>query len=491
MGCGAGPVRPPTRGYRGWSPVILGDVFSHLFTQDTMDFLVTYLPLFMMLTLAVGLFSNIPVGFVLAAVGVFYALVGHFLGEFPMVAFFNFPVRVIGTIEHNTVYPAIPMLLFMGVAFEKSGVARNMLECLQVLMRGVPGRLAIAVTVLGILLGPLPGMIGVSVATLALLALPTMLEKNYHPSLATGAVAAAGTLGVIIPPSIMLFFLSGQMRVPMGQMFLAILIPSLMLSAMYLVYYLVKCTLDPNAAPEGETESPVQGFLNLAWYAVRSLALPVALISLVLCSIIFGWATPSQSGAIGAAGGIGLLLLNRALTWKNMHEVIVTTVLMTSMVFFIVMAAGMFSYPFRYFGGDELIGTFLYSLGLGDWGMLFVVMFIIFLLGFFMDWIEITIITLPIFLPVLEVMDFATHVGEPQVMMMWMGVLIGLVLQTSFMTPPFGFAIFFVKGASPPSIKLTEVYRGMVPLVGVQLLTLLLVLLFPMLATGLPAFLLE
>lgn len=456
-----------------------------------MEFLATYLPVFMILALAVLLFSGIPVAFVLAGVGIFFAVAGHFLGVFPWIAFFNFPVRIYGTIAHSTIYPAIPMLLFMGVAFEKSGIARDMLLCLQVLMHRVPGRLAISVTVLGILLGPLPGMIGVSVATLALLALPTMLEQKYRPSLATGAVAAAGTLGVIIPPSVMLFFLANQMRVPMGHMFLAILVPSLTLSALYLVYYVVKCTLDPEAAPDSKLPPREFTLLELLWFAFRNLALPVGLISMVLASIIWGWATPSQSGAVGAAGGIALMILNGQFTRSRLHQVIVTTTLMTSMVFLIVMAAGVFSYPFRYFAGDDLIANFLHGLGLGDWGMLLVILGIIFILGFFIDWIEITVITLPIFLPVLEVLDLAEHVGNPALVMVWIGVLIGLVLQTSFMTPPFGFALFFVKGAAPPEVTLMDVYRGVVPLVGIQLGTLLLVLLLPFLATWLPILVFE
>lgn len=453
-----------------------------------MEFIATYLPVFMIITLAVCLFSGLPVGFVLAAVGVVYALIGYFLGEFPWLAFFNFPLRIYGTIAHSTIYPAIPMLLMLGVAFEKSGVAREMLLCLQVLMKRVPGRLAISVTVLGILLGPLPGMIGVSVATLALLALPTMMEQGYKPSLATGAVAAAGTLGIIIPPSIMLFFLSSQMRMPMGHMFLGVLIPSLTLSAFYLIYYVVRCWLNPELAPDKKIDVDIDGGWALLWFSMRNLALPVGLISLVLGSIIAGWATPSQSGAIGAAGGLFLMLINGRFTIPDLHDVVKNTALMTSMVFFIVMAAGAFSYPFRYFGGEDLIAGFLNGLGFNEWGVLIVILGIIFVLGFFIDWIEITLITLPIFLTVLETLDFDAYVGNPEMVMVWMGVLIALVLQTSFMTPPFGFALFFVKGAAPKGIELTDIYKGVLPLVGIQLGTLLVVMLIPSIAVWLPKY---
>lgn len=445
-----------------------------------------YLPLLMILALAVLLFSGFPVGFVLAGVGVLFCGLGFLLGEFPWVAFYNIPLRVYGAVAHSIIFPAIPMLLLMGVAFEKSGVARDMLLCLQVLLKKVPGQLAISVTVLGILLGPLPGLVGISVATLALLALPTMLEQNYKPSVATGCVAAAGSLGVIIPPSVMLFFLSSQMRVSMGHVFLGVLIPSLTLSGLYLLYYLFRGIMDSKAGLAPDIKSPEGGALGLFFFAVQNLVLPVGLIGMVLGSIIGGLATPSQSGALGAAGGLALMVIKRKFTIPNLHDVIKKTALMTSMVFFIVMAANVFSYPFRFFGGDDLIADFLWGLGLSDWGVLLTVLGIIFILGFFIDWIEITVITLPIFLPVLDKLDLSAHLAHPELSKLWIGVLIALVLQTSFMTPPFGFALFFVKGASPPSVKLSDVYRGAVPLVGIQLTTLFLVMGFPLLATWLP-----
>lgn len=455
-----------------------------------MDFLATNLPIFMILAFAVLLFSGYPVALVLAGVGIGFAAIGHLLGLFPLVAFFNFPLRIYGTVSQSMIFPAIPMLLLLGVSFEKSGVAREMLLCLQVLLARVPGQLAVAVIVLGILLGPLPGLIGASVATLTLLALPTMLSQNYRPSLAAGSVAAGGTLGVIIPPSVMLVFLGFQLGIPIGHIFLAAVLPGLTLGGLYIAYYVTKCSFDPGAAPRSDVFHG-KGPPNLFRYSVRNLGLPVILVGLVLSSIIAGWATPSQSAAVGAAGGVGLMALNRQFSFRRLHEVIVTTTLMTSMVFFIVIAAGVFSYPFRYFGGDEMIANFLQGIGLNDWGIFLVILGIIFFLGFFIDWIEITIITLPIFLSVMENLDFVAHVGHPDLVLVWMGAMIALVLQTSFMTPPFGFALFFVKGAAPPSLKLADVYRGIVPLVGIQLLSLLLVMMLPGFATWLPSMLLE
>ena len=451
-----------------------------------MDFLAANLPIFMIFVFAVLLFTGYPVAMILSGVGVAFAGFGFLLDVFPLVAFYNFPLRIYGTIANSLIFPAIPMLLFLGVSFEKSGVAEEMLLCLQVLLSRVPGRLAVAVIVLGILLGPLPGLVGASVATLALLALPTMLAQNYRVSLAAGAVAAGGTLGVIIPPSIMLVFLAFQLRIPIGHMFLGAVIPGLGLGMLYIVYYLVFCGLKPEVAPQA-TISAEQRPKNFLWYSIRALGLPAFLVGSVLVSIIAGWATPSQSAAVGAAAGLALMVLNRALSFRKMHEVIVTTTLMTSMVFFIVLAAGIFSYPFRYFGGDDIIANALHGLGLGDWGVFLVILGIIFVLGFFIDWLEITVITLPIFLRVMETLDFDAHVGNPELVLLWMGMLIALVLQTSFMTPPFGFALFFVKGSAPPGVELTDIYRGIVPIVAIQLLALALVLLLPGLAIWLPA----
>ncbi len=450
-----------------------------------METLAELLPVLMLPTLALLLFSGYPVALVLAGVGLLFTLLGWLVGEIPAVAFLNIPLRVWGSLSGSLIYPAVPMLLFMGLALEKSGVAREMLLCMRVLLRRVPGSLAVGVTILGVLLAPAAGLIGASVATLALVALPTMLEQGYRPSLATGSVAAAGTLGIILPPGIMLFFLAQLLGVPMGSLFLSTLAPGLLLAMLFIVYYIAKAHFDPGAAPgfDSSRES-LPG--NLFWYVIRSLALPVLLIATVLGSIIAGWATPTQSGAVGAAGGIVLMLVNGSFSFKRLNEVVIGTTLTTSMVFFIVIAATVFSYPFRYLSGDGVVIAALGATGLGDWGILLLILGIIFVLGFFIDWIEITVITLPIFFPILDGLDFAAYVGSPELSLVWIAVLIALVLQTSFLTPPFGFALFFVKGAAPPGARLADVYRGIVPLVAMQLLGLALVLALPALAVGLP-----
>jgi len=452
-----------------------------------MDFLIDNLALFMVLALAVLLFSGYPVALVLIGIGLGFGLIGYALDQFPLVAFFNIPLRIYSTLGENLIYPAVPMLLFMGIALERSGIGRELLLCLQVLLRRVPASQAVAVTLIGIILAPSAGLVGASVATLAYLALPTMLEGGYKTSFATGSIAAAGTLGLILPPAIMLYFLADELGVFISQMFLSTIVPSSVLVALYLAYYVGAATLDPRIAPP-LAALPARGALQLTIYIVRSLALPVLLIALVLGSVIAGLATPTQSACVGAAGAILLMVLNRSFSLRAMHEIVLSTALMTAMVFFVVIAATVFSYVFRYFGGDTLILGLMRGLGFGDWGMLLTVLAVIFVLGFFIDWIEITLITLPIFEPVLKALDFSAYVGSPELAALWIAVLIALNLQTSFLTPPFGFALFFLKGAAPPSVKLRDIYRGIMPIVAIQLLGIALVLAMPWLATWLPVY---
>ena len=447
--------------------------------------MVDYLPVLMLVSLAVLLFSGLPVAVLLAGLGIAFSLIGIALGEMPMIALFNIPLRIYGSISHSTIYPAVVMLLFMGVALEKSGIARDLLLCLALLLRRVPAGLTVAVTFLGIILAPAAGLVGASVVTLALIALPTMLAEGYRPSLAAGSVAAAGTVGIILPPAVMLFFLAGQFGVTIGHLFLATLLPGAILVGLYLTYYITAGLLDPPRADNADRRTP-ESVRQWLGFLTRSLVLPVGLVTLVLGSIIFGWATPAQSGAVGAAGGLLLIIVNRRFSWSLFREVVETTVLMVAMVFFIIIAAVVFSYPFRYFDGDQLIAGTLAGLGIGPWGTLVLIVAIIFVLGFFIDWIEITVITLPLFAPVLAGLDFTAHAGEGKVAMLWMATLVALTLQTSFLTPPFGFALFFLKGAAPPEVRLADIYRGIVPIVLAQLVGITLLFTMPAIATWLP-----
>jgi tripartite ATP-independent transporter DctM subunit len=448
--------------------------------------LVDQIPILMIVTLAVMLFTGYPVAFVLAGVGILFAGLGVAIDEFPMIAFFNIPARLWGSINGSLIFPSVPMLIFMGVALEKSGVAQEMLLGLQGMVRRLPGSMAVAMTVLGILLAPSAGLVGASVATLALIGLPTMLAQGYRRSYSVGSVAAAGTLGIILPPGIMLFFLADLMRISIGPIFVSTLVPGFLLALLFIVYYIGRALFDPATAPRMPAD-PNLKVSDILKTAGRSLALPVILIAFVLGSIIGGIATPVQSAAVGAAGGLAIMSFRGRLTREYLHEVIITTATTCSMVFFIILAASVFSYPFNFFGGADLIKDFLLGLELDDWGMLLTILGIIFILGFFVDWIEITVIVLPLLLPILFGLDFTDHVGGPKnIVAIWLAVQIALVLQSSFMTPPFGFSLFFAKGAAPPEVTLADTYRGVAPLVVVQVLVVGLVVAYPELAVWLP-----
>ena len=445
---------------------------------------IVYLPLLMMGALVVLLFSGFPVALVLAFVGFAFALIGYLLDLFPLVALFTVPVRMYSNLADNLVYPAVPMLLLMGVALERSGIARQLLECLSVVLRRLPGNLAIAVMAIGIILAPSAGLIGASVATLSLIALPTMLAKRYDIPFASGSVAAAGTLGLIFPPGLMLFFLADHLEVQLGMIFMAIIVPAFVLAGLNLAYMLARAAIDPTLAPAAAPSTLTTRQLTI--YVIRSLALPVLLIALVLGSIISGLATPTQSGAVGAAGAVLLMALNRSLSFRLFHEVLVATAMMTAMVFFVVMTATIFSYVFVYLGGTTLVTNLVEGMALGRWGTLGFVLAVIFILGFFVDWIEITVIFLPMLYPALQGLDFSDYLGAPGLTMLWVAVLVSLNLQTSFLTPPFGFALFFLKGTAPPEVRLGAIYRGVAPFVALQVLGLLLVVALSALALWLP-----
>ena len=447
-------------------------------------------PLLMIVALIVLLFSGFPVGGILAGIGLGFAFLGIALDEFPLATLFIIPTRIYQTVGENLIYPAVPMLLFMGIALETSGAARELLVCLQRLLAWLPGSLCIAVILLGLILAPTAGLIGASVATIALAALPTMLDQRYRPEIATGSVAGAGTLGVIAPPAIMLFFLADALGVPLGTMFLGPIVPVLMLAFAYMSYFvIVACFGKARYAGASAADDVPAGSLLL--YIFRSLVLPVGLIVLVLGSIIAGWVAPTESAAVGAAGAAVLIILYRGFSLTVIKDALIKTVDVTAMVFFVVIGASIFSFVFRFYGGDDLALDLFEGLAISQWGILAAILAILFILGFFIDWIEITLVSLPILHPVIESLDFSAYVGSAPLADVWIAVLVAVVLQTSFLTPPFGFALFFLKGASPPGIRMMTIYRGIVPLVIIQLLAVGLILLIPALATWLPDSLLE
>lgn len=448
------------------------------------EWLQDWLPLLMAGSLAVLLFTGFPVALVLAFTGLAFAGIAIQIDLMSPMELLNITSRTYGSVGENLLYPSVPMLIFMGLMMERSGVARELLICLQVLLRRVPGSLAIAVAIVGVVLAPSAGLIGASVATIALIALPTMLDRRYDQAFSAGAVAGAGTLGIIFPPAIMLFFLADLLDVRMGAMFLAPIVPVAILLVLYILYFLVRGSVNPKVAPP--YEAPPMPARDLLVFTVRSLALPVGLIALVLGSIVAGIATPTQSSAVGATGAVLLTVLNRSLSWAMLRSVLERTVRVSAMVFFVVIGASVFSYTFRSIDGDGLIVDLLESTGLGAWGMLTMILAVIFLLGFIIDWIEISLITLPIFYPILKSLDFHGLFGSSEEAFAWVGVLIAIDLQTSFLTPPFGFALFFLKGAAPPEISMATIYRGIIPFVLMQIVVLVLVMAFPDIALWLP-----
>lgn len=449
--------------------------------------LVDYFPLLMILTLLVFLLTGFPVGGILAGIAVGFALFGIAIDEFPVASLFLIPYKIYSAVGESLIYPAVPMLLFMGVALEISGAARELLLCLQRILARIPGNMCVSVILIGLLLAPMAGVVGASVATITLAALPTMLEQRYRPEIATGVIAAAGTLGVIAPPAIMLFFLSDALELTIANMFLAPIIPIFGLALIFIVYFV---SADVVWRRPASTEEAKEYEYSLPVHIIRSLFLPVGLIVLVLGSIIAGWVAPSESAAVGAVGAAVLIFIYRGFDLSLLRQALFRTMTITAMVFFVVMGASIFSLVFRFYGGDDIAVGLFEQLAISDFGVLIVVLLILFVLGFFIDWIEITLVSLPILYPAIRYLDFAQYVGSDQLARLWIGALIALVLQTSFLTPPFGFALFFLKGSAPPEIRMITIYRGVVPLVLIQLLMIGFVLAMPAIVTWLPTTLL-
>jgi len=382
----------------------------------------------------------------------------------------------------NVVLIAVPLFVFMGVTLEKSGLAEELLETMGMLFRRVRGGLAISTVVVGALLGASTGIVGATVVTMGLLAVPTMLRHGYKPELATGTVCASGTLGQIIPPSIVLVLLATIVQIPVGDLFMAALLPGVMLVMLYMTYIFIVAMIKPHIAPpvtmdEGQEYVGRQLFKK----ALRALFPPLFLITSVLGSIFAGIASPTEAASVGCVGAVLLAVWNRKFNLNVLKEVSSTTTRLTCMVFIILIGANAFGLTFRELEGDELIRNFLFSIAEGHdkWMVLAIVMGVIFLIGFVLDFIEIIFIHVPVLVPIL-VDDFGF---DP----LWICVLLAVNLQTSFMTPPFGFSLFYLKAVTPPQIKTGHIYRGIIPFVLIQLIGLLIVVFWPELATWLPS----
>ncbi len=440
-----------------------------------------YLPIVMFLTLATLLFSGFPVAFILGGLALLFGLIGYFLDMFSLIEFFNFMPRIWFQGAENLVLVSVPAFVFMGVMMERSGVANDLLYCVQVLLKKVPGALALAVTIMGTVLAAMTGIIGASVTMMTALALPTMIRQGYSHALSCGTIAASGTLGILIPPSIMLIIMADLMAVSVGNVFMAAIMPGLCLAALYLLYVAVFSALRPSAAPKLPPDLLYVPGRQLPVLIFKSFLPPVFLIGMIKGSILFGWATPSEAGAVGAFGVLLLALFYGRLNFSMLQGVCHTSARTVAMIFFIIVSATCFAYVYRSLGGDDIVEHLINEAGLDSWGLLFLLMAITFFLGFFLDWIEITLIVLPVFAPLVTGLDFGDHVAQGDIVF-WFLILMAINLQTSFLTPPFGFALFYLKGIAPKEIKIQSIYKGIIPFVLLQLLGLIMVVWKPEIA---------
>ena len=438
-----------------------------------------YISIAMFLTLAILLFSGYPVAFILGGLSMLFGMLGYYLDMFSLIEFFNFVPRIWGMAAENLVLVAVPAFVYMGVMLERSGIANDLLYCVQVLLRRVPGALALAVTVMGTILAAMTGIIGASVTMMTALALPTMMRQGYSHALATGVIAASGTLGILIPPSIMLIIMADLMAISVGNVFMAAVVPGLTLAAFYLIYVATLASIKPSLAP------PLPANLlnipkgEMVPLVLRSFLPPVFLITLIKGSILFGFATPSEAGAVGAFGATLLAAANGRLSKNTLVSVCHTAARTVSMIFFIVISATCFAYVYRSLGGDDVVEHLIIEkAGSGPWGMLILVMVIVFFLGFFLDFLEITLIVLPVFTPLIIQMDLGDHLAHADIKF-WFIILLAVNLQTSFLTPPFGFALFYMKGIAPKEIRIQSIYKGIIPFVILQALGVVTVMAFP------------
>ncbi len=436
------------------------------------------------------LLAGFPVAFTLGGTALIFAGIGVATGAFNDTLLFGLPNRIYGIMTNETLV-AVPLFVFMGVMLERAKIAEELLDTLSRLFGSLRGGLGISVTVVGMLLAASTGIVGATVVTMGLLSLPTMLKRGYAPEIAAGTISASGTLGQIIPPSIILVMLGDVMTsayqqaqlkmgifspktVSVGDLFAGALIPGLMLVALYIGYIVLTAWFRPATMP---AHAAAEADRVRVGEVIRAVVPPLALIFAVLGSILGGLATPTEAAGVGGMGALLLAAVRGQLNRRRLEEVMQSTLAISSMVFLILIGASVFSLVFRGYGGDEAVRALLESLPGGVFGAVFVVMLIMFLLGFVLDFIEITFVVVPIVGPVLLAMGL-----DP----VWLGIMIAINLQTSFLTPPFGFALFYLRGVAPPEVSTRAIYRGVFPFVVIQILALALIAVFPEIATWLP-----
>lgn len=423
------------------------------------------LALLLFVLIFILILAGFPVAFTLGGLSVIF---GYFtLG----IDFFNFlPSRIMGVMS-NYVLIAVPLFIYMGIMLEKSGIAEELLDTMAILFGKVRGGLAISVIVVGAMLAASTGIVGATVITMGLISLPTMLKRNYNPELATGTIASSGTLGQIIPPSVVLVLLGSVLNVPVGDLFAAALLPGIILVIAYIIYVLIIAKLKPELAPAipaDEIEKAKSG--NFSRQLISAFILPFLLILAVLGSIFLGIASPTEAAAVGALGATLLTVLQGKFNYPVLKEVMAQTTRLTSMVFVILLGATTFALVFRGMGGDRFLVETISQSNLSPYSFLLLVMIAVFIAGFFIDFIEIIFIIVPVVAPIFE--SYGMN-------LIWIGILLALNLQTSFLTPPFGFSLFYLKGVAPPGITTGHLYRGIVPFILIQVILLLLSVLFP------------
>lgn len=424
------------------------------------------------------------VAFSLGGVSIIFGLIGIVLQELnPDQAIFDWglaslmPDRIFG-IMNNITLLAIPYFIFMGAMLEKTGIAERLLETMGILLGRLRGGLALAVVIVGALLAATTGVVAATVVAMGLISLPIMLRYGYNKELATGVIAASGTLGQIIPPSVVLVVLGDQLGISVGDLFIGSLIPGLMMSGAFALHVLVVSYLRPDVAPALPAEVRNIGSKALTNRVVKVMLPPLLLMILVLGSIFFGIATPTEAGAVGCVGAIALAAFSGQLRKQTLQEVCDATLRITTMVIFILVGSTAFSLVFRGLNGDQVMSDFLSNLPGGEAGFLALSMLVVLLLGFFIDFFEIAFIVIPLFVPVAQKLGID---------LIWYGVILGANLQTSFLTPPFGFALFYLRGVAPPEVTTRDIYRGVIPFILLQLLVLMLIIIFPGIVSFLPS----
>jgi len=462
-----------------------------------------WLVLAMFLGFVILLFQGIPVAYALVGIALIFALFAELvLGpnkkviqsvieyhpvNLAYVKMFANAGRFFGGTIQNPVLVALPMFIFMGFMLDQSGVAQRMMKSMQILFGGMRGGLALSIMLIGIILAASTGVIGASVVLLGVMGLPAMTQQNYHKPIACGTIAASGTLGILIPPSIMLVIMSDQLAISLGDLFMGALFPGLILGALYIVFLILYGVFAPNAMPLPQDHAPIsmQAVTELA----KSVLPPFALIMVVLGSIFFGLATPTEASGLGALGATFLALISKRLSKQVFVNVIRQTMNTSGYIVGIFITAAFFAFVLRRYGGDDIIKDLVLESFENPYLVVCFILFIIFLLGFLLDWIEITLIVMPLMLPVIRSLDLPVDgfgvVSDPS--LVWFAILVAVTLQTSFLTPPVGFALFYLKGICPPDITIGHIYRGIIPFVLLQLLGLVIVFAFPALTTWLPA----